>query len=137
MLKTKSFKNQKKTIRKYRLIGGPILACQGGGRRASLPPPISYATDWPSWSGSPLSVGGGRDVYFENIRVLKAGGSPELWCCDQDVKAILLRSDSPSGMCAKLHTVAASNNRDHAPQSFYILFVPHTYGRYSSRTSRW
>jgi len=28
---------------------------------------------------------------------------------------ILLRSESPSGMCAKLDTVTASNNRDHAP----------------------
>jgi len=27
---------------------------------------------------------------------------------------VLLRSEIPSGMCAKLHTVAASNNRDHA-----------------------
>ena len=27
---------------------------------------------------------------------------------------ILLQSEIPSGMCAKLHTVAASNNRDHA-----------------------
>jgi len=29
-------------------------------------------------------------------------------------------------MCAKLRTVAASNNRDHAPQSlYYCLFAPH------------
>ena len=27
---------------------------------------------------------------------------------------MLLRSEIPSGMCAKLRTVAASNNRDHA-----------------------
>ena len=40
----------------------------------------------------------------------------------------LLRSESPSGMCAKLRTVAASNNRDRAPQSLnYCLFAPHTY----------
>jgi len=39
---------------------------------------------------------------------------------------ILLRSESPSGKCAKLRTVAASNNRDHAPQSlYYCLFAPH------------
>jgi len=31
----------------------------------------------------------------------------------------MLRSESPSGMCAKLHTVSASNNRDHAPQSLF------------------
>ena len=29
----------------------------------------------------------------------------------------VLRSQSPSGKCAKLHTVAASNNRDHMPWS--------------------
>jgi len=29
----------------------------------------------------------------------------------------VLRTESPSGMCAKLRTVAASINRDHAPQS--------------------
>jgi len=29
-------------------------------------------------------------------------------------------------MCAKLQAVAASKNRDHAPQSlYYCLFVPH------------
>ena len=32
---------------------------------------------------------------------------------------ILSRSESPSGMCAKLDIVAASNNRDHAPQSLF------------------
>ena len=42
---------------------------------------------------------------------------------------VLLRLESPSGMCAKLHTMAASNNRVHAPQSlYYCLFVPHIYG---------
>jgi len=29
----------------------------------------------------------------------------------------VLRSESPSGMCAKFHTVAASNNWDHTPRS--------------------
>jgi len=28
---------------------------------------------------------------------------------------VVLRSEIPSGMCAKLHTVAASNNRVHMP----------------------
>jgi len=40
---------------------------------------------------------------------------------------ILLRSESPSGMCGKLRTVAASNNRDHAPQSLSFLLVLATY----------
>jgi len=39
---------------------------------------------------------------------------------------VLLRSEIPSGICAKLRTVAESNNRDHVPQSlYYCLFVPH------------
>ena len=51
--------------------------------------------------------------------------------------SILMRSEIPSGMCAKLRTMAASNIRDHASQS--LLFLPacstHTYFC-SSRTSR-
>jgi len=35
----------------------------------------------------------------------------------------LLRSEIPSGMCAKLHTVATSNNRHHAPRSLYYCFL--------------
>ena len=41
---------------------------------------------------------------------------------------ILLRSEIPSGMCAKLRTVAASNNRDHPTRSlYYCLFAPYRY----------
>jgi len=41
---------------------------------------------------------------------------------------VLLRSESPTSKCAKLHTVAASNNRDHAPRSlYYCLFSCHIY----------
>jgi len=48
----------------------------------------------------------------------------DLWrrwyCCDWK---------SRSGMWAKLRTVAASNNRDHAPRSLnYCLFAPHICG---------
>jgi len=40
----------------------------------------------------------------------------------------LLQSESPRGKYAKLRTVAASNNRDHTPQSlYYCLFAPHVY----------
>jgi len=51
---------------------------------------------------------------------------------------ILLRSESPSGKCAKLRTVAASNNRVHMPRSLYhCLFALHIYIYCcSSRTSR-
>jgi len=49
---------------------------------------------------------------------------------------IVLRSEIPSGICAKLHTVAASNNRVHMPWSlYYCLFAPHVWCC-SSRTSR-
>jgi len=49
----------------------------------------------------------------------------------------LLRSEIPSGMCTKLCTVAASNNRDHARNLFYCcLLALHIWWRYSSRTSR-
>ena len=38
----------------------------------------------------------------------------------------VLRSEIPSGICAKLRTVAASNNRVHMPWSlYYCLFAPH------------
>ena len=41
---------------------------------------------------------------------------------------ILLRSEIPSGICSKLRTVAASNNRDRPTRSFYYcLFAPHSY----------
>jgi len=41
---------------------------------------------------------------------------------------ILLRSEISSSMCAKLCTVAASNNRDHPTRSlFYCLFAPRSY----------
>ena len=40
----------------------------------------------------------------------------------------MLRSEIPSGMCAKLHTVAASNNRVHTPRLlYYCLLAPHIY----------
>ena len=39
---------------------------------------------------------------------------------------VLLRSEIPSGICAKLRTAAASNNRVHMPWSlYYCLFAPH------------
>jgi len=41
-------------------------------------------------------------------------------------RCTLLRSEIPSGICAKLRTVAASNNRVHMPGSLYhCLFAPH------------
>ena len=40
---------------------------------------------------------------------------------------ILLRSEIPRGMCAKLRTVAASNNRDHASLSLLLLLARASY----------
>jgi len=41
----------------------------------------------------------------------------------------VLRSKSSSGKCAKLHTIAASNNRDHLTRSlYYCLFASHKFG---------
>jgi len=40
---------------------------------------------------------------------------------------ILLRSEIPSGMCAKLCTAATSNNRDHASQSLLLLLARATH----------
>jgi len=50
---------------------------------------------------------------------------------------LLLRSEIPSGMRAKLRTVAASDNRCHARNlSYYCLLALHIWWCYSSRTSR-
>jgi len=50
------------------------------------------------------------------------------WVGEHLTSLLLLRSEIPSGMCAKLRTVAASNNRDHPTRSlYYCLFAPHTY----------
>ena len=48
-----------------------------------------------------------------------------------------VRSEIPSGICAKLRTVAASNNRVHMPWSlYYCLFAPHICMVLFSPTSR-
>jgi len=44
-------------------------------------------------------------------------------CITKDSVAI----GTPSSMCAKLRTVAASNNGDHAPQSLFLLLARATY----------
>jgi len=49
----------------------------------------------------------------------------------------MLQSESLSGKCVKLHTAAASNNRDHLTRSLcYCLFAPHICGCCSPHTSR-
>jgi len=65
----------------------------------------------------------------------RAAGSPPPLCYNI-TSHLVLRSEIPSGICAKLHTVAASNNRVHVPWSLYyiacsrhvyiwVLFFPH------------
>jgi len=44
------------------------------------------------------------------------------------------------GMCAKVHTGAASNNRDHAPQSLYYclaLLLRHSFTKGTGHRLRW
>ena len=54
---------------------------------------------------------------FESETIIETSGVEEV-----------LRSENPSDKCAKLRTVAASNNRDHPTRSlYYCLFAPHTY----------
>ena len=50
---------------------------------------------------------------------------------------VMLRSEILNDMCAKLHTAAASNNRDHVSQSLLLLLARSTHTYFcSSRTSR-
>jgi len=49
------------------------------------------------------------------------------WSPHPGQSTILLRSEIPSGMCAKLRTVAASNNRDPVSQSLLLLLPRATY----------
>jgi len=57
---------------------------------------------------------------FPRIKNLKCCYSRiETWARFWLLFLVLLRLVNPSGKCTKLHTVAASNNRDHEPQSLY------------------
>jgi len=59
------------------------------------------------------------------------------WPSHPGYSTTFLWSEIPSGMFAKLRTVAASNNRDHAGNlSYYCLLALHIWWCYSSRTSR-
>ena len=52
--------------------------------------------------------------------------APKKAKCMINTRQLLLRSEIPSGMSAKLRTVAATNNRDHPTRSlYYCLFAPH------------
>jgi len=59
--------------------------------------------------------------YFHKIQLYMT-----FYNSDRSAKPLLLRSEIPSGICAKLRTVAASNNRDHARNlSYYCLLALH------------
>ena len=56
-----------------------------------------------------------------NFTVLTRAPTTAIWTPWPNVLVsplVVLRSEIPSGMCAKLRTVAASNNRDHPTRSF-------------------
>jgi len=58
-------------------------------------------------------------------------------CKRQGSIFLVLQSKRSSSKCAELHTVAASNNRDHSTRSlYYCLFAPHIILCCSSHTSR-
>ena len=98
------------------------------------------------WRGTPVSpIWKGANppaIWWGKAPAIAFHCSPaSLDFCDPDnillQALILLRSEISSGMSAKLHTVAASNNRDHARNlSYYCLLVLHIQWWYSSRTSR-
>jgi len=70
-----------------------------------------------------------ESLFWPLLLFPKVTPAPALWS--------LLRSEIPSGMCAKLRTVAASNNRDHASQSLLLFFARATHIYFcSSRISR-
>jgi len=50
-----------------------------------------------------------------------------LFCQSAPLFNLLLRSESPRGKCAKLRTVAASNNRNHTPRSLTFACSHHRY----------
>jgi len=56
------------------------------------------------------------------------GTLPILGFVSEDTLGLeVLRSEIPSGMCAKIRTAAASNNRDHASQSLTIACSHHAH----------
>jgi len=59
------------------------------------------------------------------------------WACKrQGSTCLMLWPKCSSGMCAKLHTVAATNNGHHPTRSlYYCLFAPQIFVCCSSRTS--
>jgi len=58
-----------------------------------------------------------RHFHFCIATVLRPHTEPSLLSHVCLAVFLLLRSEIPSGMCAKLRTVAASNNRDHPTRS--------------------
>jgi len=78
---------------------------------------------------SPTDRAGEHIEPFEDVESHPVSNK-KLWCLRFQLffGVIVLRSEIPSGICAKLRTVAASNNRDHPTRSlYYCLFGPHTY----------
>ena len=84
----------------------------------------AYAQSFALWQQATIEI----TRHDHSPRTLVVTLAFEPYCDGSDCLA-LLRSESPSGMCAELRTVAASNNKVHMPWSLYFcLFAPHMYG---------
>ena len=66
-------------------------------------------------------------VQEEKLSLLSREDREQIWSVKHQHHLLKLNTRR-LGCLAKLHTVAASNNRDHPTRSlYYCLFVPHTY----------
>jgi len=64
---------------------------------------------------------------MQGFKTLFARENDFLATYGHELLMMMLRTEILSGMCAKLCTVAASNNRDHASQSLLLLLARATY----------
>jgi len=106
------------------LFGGRVSSCCCF-KRSDWQPWIwhLFTTQWVMYSESYFTnVGNDLRVYL-TLLVNNCSGKGHF------LNLVVLQSESPSGISAKLHTVAASNNRDYMPWSlYYCLFAPHICG---------
>ena len=96
--------------------------------QGQIGPKGTWTTDTSNTLRVPLStmIPTGRSIFLQQSKPRSFTESVPWWLtsCNE----LVLRSEIPSGKCAKLHTMAASNNRDHPTRSlYYCLFAPHIY----------
>ena len=70
-----------KVVAVKKLVVGSRVQTGGPPRGGSTATLLLLPCRFFPWCSS-LSASGGRDVYFEKIRVFKAGESPEYWCME-------------------------------------------------------